>query len=168
MVKVMNDMKLSKVPVAKTGMLIRRPVQVVFEAIVDPAITSQFWFSKGEGRLEVGKPVRWTWESHDISIDVDVKSVEPDRKIVIEWPGYSGPTRVEWTFQALPDSTTFVRVMESGWTGNADLLARYVADSTQGFTLMLTGLKALLEHGIRLNLTTDHCPKGIEDQAIGA
>jgi hypothetical protein len=35
-----------------------------------------------------------------------------------------------------------------------------VADSTQRFTLMLAGLKALLEHGIPLNLTADRYPGG--------
>jgi uncharacterized protein YndB with AHSA1/START domain len=38
----MSDMRLSKVPVAKTGMLIRKPVEEVFEAIVNPEITSRF------------------------------------------------------------------------------------------------------------------------------
>jgi uncharacterized protein YndB with AHSA1/START domain len=46
-------------PVAKAQMLIRKPVAQVFEALVDPAITSRFWFSKGSGRLEAGKHVRW-------------------------------------------------------------------------------------------------------------
>jgi uncharacterized protein YndB with AHSA1/START domain len=159
----MNAMQLSKGAVAKTGMLIRKPVDEVFEAVVNPEITSQFWFSKGSGRLEPGKQVRWTWEWYDVSIDVNAKAVERNKRILIEWPGYSGRTHVEWTFQALPDATTFVRVTESGWTGNADELARYVADSTQGFTLMLAGLKALLEHKIQLNLTPDRYPKGVED-----
>lgn len=164
----MNDMSLSKAPLAKTGMLIRRPVEEVFEAIIDPSITSKFWFSKGSDRLETGKRVRWDWESHDVSIEVSAKAVERNKRVLIEWPGYTGPTEVEWTFQALPDGTTFVRVQESGWTDtDADKLVRYVADSTQGFTLMLAGLKALLEHDIRLNLTTDRYPKGVEDQVIG-
>ena len=60
-----------------------------------------------------------------------------------------------------------VRVSESGWTGDADQLLRYVADSTQSFTLMLAGMKALLEHDIQLNLTLDRYPKGVEDQMIG-
>jgi uncharacterized protein YndB with AHSA1/START domain len=161
-------MQLTKAPVAKTGMLIRKPVEQVFEAIVDPGITSKFWFSRGSGRLETGKVVTWTWESHDVSIEVTVKAVEPNKRVLIEWPGYSGPTKVEWTFQPLPGGATFVRVSESGWTGEADQLLRYVADSTQGFTLMLAGLKALLEHDIRLGLTEDRYPKGIEDQVIGA
>jgi uncharacterized protein YndB with AHSA1/START domain len=160
----MVDMTLSDVPVAKTGMLIRKPAQDVFEAIVNPDITTKFWFSKGSGRLEAGKTVTWEWESYDVSNEVMAKVVEPAKRVVIEWPGYSGPTTVEWTFQSIPDGTTFVRVQESGWTGDADELVRYVTDSTQGFTLLLAGMKAWLEHGIQLNLTLDRYPKGIEDQ----
>lgn len=162
----MNDLRYTQVPSAKTGMLIRKPVEQVFEAIVNPEITSQFWFSRGSGRLDAGRPVQWEWESHGVSIEVTPKAVEPNKRVLIEWPGYSGPTTVEWTFAPQADGTTFVRVSESGWTGEADQLLRYVADSTQGFTLMLAGLKALLEHGIRLNLTTDHSPEGIDDQGL--
>ena len=38
-----------------------------------------------------------------------------------------------------------------------------VTDSTQGFSLVLAGLKALLEHDVRLNLVADRFPKGIEE-----
>jgi uncharacterized protein YndB with AHSA1/START domain len=164
---VMHDMRLSIAPVARTGMLIRKPVEQVFEAIVNPDITSRFWFSKGSGRLETGRKVRWEWEDYDVSIEVEAKAVEPYEHVLIEWPGYTGTTEVEWTFEAIPDGTTFVRVSESGWVDDADKLIRYVADSTQGFTLMLAGLKALLEHDIQLNLTLDRYPKGIEEQVIG-
>jgi uncharacterized protein YndB with AHSA1/START domain len=163
----MDNPRLMRAPIAKTGMLIRKPVEQVFEAIVNPEITSKFWFSKGSARLDAGVKVTWEWQSHDVSVQVKPKVVEPNKRVMIEWPGYTGPTTVEWTFQALPDSTTFVRVAESGWTGEGDKLVRYVADSTQGFTLMLAGMKALLEHNIRLNLTTDRYPKGIEEQVIG-
>ena len=163
----MTNPQLTKTPIAKTGMLIRRGVGDVFEAIVNPEITSKFWFSKGSRRLETGKTAQWDWENYDVSITVTAKAVEQNKRVLIEWPGYSGPTQVEWTFQPLPDGTTFVRVSESGWAGDGDELVRYVADSTQGFTLMLAGLKALLEHNLRLNLTNDRYPKGIEDQVIG-
>jgi uncharacterized protein YndB with AHSA1/START domain len=164
----MDSPLLTRVPIAKTGMLIRKPVEQVFEAIVNPQITSKFWFSKGSGRLDAGEKVIWEWESHDVSVEVTPKVIDRHRRVMIEWPGYTGPTTVDWTFQALPDRTTFVRVTESGWTGDGDRLVRYVADSTQGFTLMLAGMKALLEHNIQLNLTADRYPKGIEEQVIGA
>jgi uncharacterized protein YndB with AHSA1/START domain len=39
----------------QTGMLIRRPVAEVFEAVVDPDVTTKFWFTRSSGRLEPGK-----------------------------------------------------------------------------------------------------------------
>ena len=146
-----------------TGMLIRRPAADVFEAFVDPAITTRFWFTKSTGRLEVGKQVQWSWEMYGVSADVTAKAIDPNERIVIEWPGDNGPTTVEWTFSAQPDGTTFVSITESGFTGSGDDVVKQVADSTQGFTLVLAGLKALLEHDVRLNLVADRYPKGIAE-----
>jgi uncharacterized protein YndB with AHSA1/START domain len=70
---------------------------------------------------------------------------------------------VEWTFAPQADGTTFVNVTEAGFSGDGDELVKQVTASTQGFTLMLAGLKALLEHNVRLNLTADRYPKGIEE-----
>jgi uncharacterized protein YndB with AHSA1/START domain len=166
MTKVLSDaLTLTRMPIAETGMLIRKPVAEVFEALVNPETTTKFWFTRSSGRLEVGRPVRWDWEMYDVSIEVIPKTIEPNRRIVVEWPGYSGPTVVEWTFAAQKDGTTFVTVTESGFTGTGDQLVKFVADSTQGFTLMLAGLKALLEHDVRLNLVRDRYPKGIEGPA---
>lgn len=33
-------------------MLIRKPVEQVFRAFIDPAITVHFWFNKSSGKLE--------------------------------------------------------------------------------------------------------------------
>ena len=159
----MDALKLTEPPVSKTGMLIRRPVAEVFEAFIDPEVTTKFWFIKSSGRLEDGKQAQWEWEMYDISVPVTVKAIEPDRRIVIAWPGYSSLTTVEWTFEPQEDGTTFVRISESGFTGTGDELVKQVTESTQGFTLVLAGLKALLEHNIQLNLVADRYPKGIEE-----
>ncbi len=159
----MDTRQLTQIPVTKTGMLIRRPVADVFEAFVNPAITSRFWFTKGSGRLEVGKQVQWDWEMYGISVPVTAKTIEPNARIVIEWPGYGGATTVEWLFAPQRDGTTFVSITEAGFTGSGDQLVKQVTDSTQGFSLVLAGLKALLEHDVELNLVADRFPKGIEE-----
>jgi uncharacterized protein YndB with AHSA1/START domain len=159
----MDNLQLTQVPVTKTAMLIRRPVAEVFEAFINPAITTKFWFTKSSGRLDVGKPVQWDWEMYNISIPVTAKAIEQNKRILIEWPGYSGETTVEWTFAAQEDGTTFVSITETGFTGDGDELVKQVTDSTQGFTIVLAGLKAFLEHNIILNLVTDRYPKGIEE-----
>ena len=161
-----ESLHLTRVPVATTGMLVRKPVAEVFEAIVNPDITTKFWFTRSSGRLAVGRPVRWDWQMYDVSIEVTAKAIDNNRRIVIEWPGYSSPTTVEWTFTPVNDGSTFVRVTESGFSGTGDELVKFVADSTQGFTLMLAGLKALLEHGVTLNLVKDRYPKGVDEHEL--
>lgn len=150
--------EITKAPVAETEMLIRRPVSEVFEAFIDPDITTNFWFTKSSGRLEVGREITWHWEMYGVSTSVLVKAIEPNKRILIEWDGYSGRTTVEWKFSARKDATTYVVITESGWTGSGDELVKYVGDSTQGFTWTLAGLKAFLEHGIKLNLVADKSP----------
>jgi uncharacterized protein YndB with AHSA1/START domain len=144
-------------------MLVRKPVADVFEAFINPDITTQFWFTRSSGRLEAGKRVQWDWDMYGISIPVTAKAIEPNTRIAIEWPGHGSPTTVEWTFAPLEDGTTFVRITETGFTGDGDELVKQVADSTQGFSLVLAGLKALLEHDVRLNLVADRYPKGVEE-----
>ncbi len=159
----MNSMSLMQVPVVKTGMLIRKPVADVFEAFMNPEITTQFWFTKSSGRLEVGKQVQWDWEMYGISVPVTAKAIEANKRILIEWPGNGSPTTVEWVFASQKDGTTFVSITNAGFSGDGDALVRQATDSTQGFSFVLAGLKALLEHDVRLNLVADRYPKGIEE-----
>lgn len=147
---------------AKAEMLIRKPVVEVFEAFVDPAITSRFWFTRGSGRLEPGKQITWEWEMYGVSVQVRVKAIERNRRIHIEWPGDGAPTAVEWIFTPLADGTTFVSITNTGFTGDAEAIAAQAVASTEGFVLVVAGLKALLEHGIRLNLVADRFPKGLD------
>jgi uncharacterized protein YndB with AHSA1/START domain len=105
----------------------------------------------------------WHWEMYGASTSVLVKAIEPNKRILIEWDGYSGRTVIEWKFFAREDATTYVVITESGWTGNGDELIKYVSESTQGFTWTLAGLKAFLEHGIKLNLVADKNPDAHKD-----
>ena len=147
--------------IAKTEMLIRRPVADVFEAFIDPAITTKFWFTKSSGRLEPGKQVRWEWEMYNASTEVNVKVIDPNKRILVEWAGEGGPTTIEtieWIFTARPDHTTFVSITNSGFHGTREEVAQQAIDATEGFTFVLAGLKALLEHNINLNLIADRFP----------
>lgn len=149
----MKNIVLTHAPIAKAEMLIRRPVAEVFEAFINPAITTKFWFSKSSGRLEEGKTVQWTWEMFGMTDDVHVKAIEANKRILIEW-GESGAvlTTVEWVFTAPTNNSTFVSITNSGFQGDGDEVVAQVLDSTGGFTLVLAGLKSLLEHGIVLDI----------------
>ena len=154
-------MNVERAPVAKAEMLIRRPVAEVFEAFIDPAITSKFWFTKGSARLEPGKEVTWDWEMYGFSAVIQVKAVEANRRILIEWSAYGSPTMVEWIFTPR-DSATFVSVTSSGFPGDEGQVVKYAIESTEGFALVLSGLKAFLEHDVILNLVLDRFPDGVK------
>lgn len=152
-------MERKKIKQIEAQMLIRKPVREVFNAFIDPGITKHFWFSNGSGKLEKGKTVTWEWEWYDISTTATVKEIIRDQLIVVDWD--EPCTTVEFHFEALNDSDTYVIIREYGFHQTGDELIANMLDSTGGFTTVLDGLKAYLEHGIELNLVKDKFPKGV-------
>ena len=149
-------------PMATAQMMIRKPIETVFESLIEPGITSRFWFSKGSGRLTVGKRVRWDWEMYGLHTEVDVKAIEPNKRILLEWNQPDDPSFVEWTFDAKGQDRTFVIVKNWGF-GQGDLnkaTAQAIA-STGGFSYVLAAMKVFLEHGIEPNLIVDHDPDAL-------
>lgn len=143
----------------ETQMLIRKPAAEVFEAFIDPAITKNFWFTKGSDKLEVGKTVIWEWEMYQVSTKVFVKEIVKNEKISIEWD--EPPTTVDFEFKALSDKNTYVVIKNYGFDKTGEELLELFKDLTGGFTTVLDGLKAYLEYNIHLNLIADKFPKEI-------
>jgi uncharacterized protein YndB with AHSA1/START domain len=148
-------------PTVATGMLIRKPVNEVFRAFIDPAITTRFWFTAGTGRLEQGKQVEWHWSMYNHTAIVQVREIIQDKKIEITWGAKgSASARVEWTFESYPNGSTFVNITSDGFLGDAQAILKQVADNVGGFCWVLAGCKAWLEFGIQLNLVADRYPGG--------
>jgi uncharacterized protein YndB with AHSA1/START domain len=141
-------------------MLIRKPAAEVFEAIVDPTITTRFWFTKSSGRLVKGARIRWDWEMYGVSAQVRVLEVEPEKRVLIEWSGENqAATTVEWLLTPQANKGTHVSIRQRGFRGTQDENVDQAINSTGGFSFHLAGMKAVLEHDINLNLVPDHHPK---------
>ncbi len=143
---------------AGAAMLIRKPIAEVFEAFVNPEVTTKFWFTKSSGKLEEGQSVDWTWEMFNHQVAIQVKSIIPNEKIFIQW-GDDPEATVEWIFKSPAPGQTFVTITNLGFKGTNDEMINQIRESTGGFTWVLAGLKAYLEHGIELNLIADRYPK---------
>jgi len=162
MVMTAPELQLTHIPSVKTGMLIRRPPSEVFQALVDPAITTRFWFTKSSGKMVPGANIQWDWEMYSVSTKVSVKEVEDNRRILMEWGPEGKLATVEFRFIPWRDNTTYVQVTETGLSGTADEIVDHAIDSTGGFTFMLCALKALLEHDVVLTVVGDKAPAGLE------
>jgi uncharacterized protein YndB with AHSA1/START domain len=90
----------------ETQMLIRKAADVVFQAFTDPEVTTNFWFTKSSGPLQVGKTVTWEWEMYGASAKVFVKEMVENEKIVIEWG--EPVSTVEFTFKPVTHNATYV------------------------------------------------------------
>lgn len=156
---------LTKAPAVGVGMLIRRTPGEVFEALADPAVTTRFWYTNSTGRMTEGAELTWAWEMYQVSSAVRVLAVEPGRRIRFSWDGYdpAHPTTVEFQFTPYQDGTTYLRITETGFTGDPDTQVSRALDSTAGFTFLLSSLKAALEHDITLRVVLDAHPPNVRE-----
>jgi uncharacterized protein YndB with AHSA1/START domain len=141
---------------------IARPVEDVFEAVVDPDQLSQYFTTGGaKGRLETGATVSWDFADFPGAFPVQVVEVEPNRRIVLRWDAADDPadhpadhtggyrTTVTMEFEPLDDGRTLVSITEQGWKPTeAGLASSY--GNCEGWTGALCAMKVWLEHGLNL------------------
>lgn len=136
-------------------MLIRKPIQEVFEAFINPEITTNFWFTKSTGKLEEGKTITWEWEMYDAKSEVKVLQIIPNQLIKTEWGLFS--SNVDYEFKEMGKGTLVI-IKSYGYSETGEDLLSVINDNTGGFTTVLDGCKAYLEHGINLRLIEDKFP----------
>ena len=142
-------------------MLFRVPASVAYKAFVDPAVTTQFWFSHSDGPLETGVERTWEWRMYGCSTRVHVIEAILAKRLLIEWGEDGARSRVEWTFDERTEDTTLVTVRNFDFQGENDQVIAEAIDSMGGFSLVLANAKALLEHDINLELIRDHAPDSL-------
>lgn len=159
----MNEKDL---PVVKTKMLIRKPIAEVFEAMVNPDITSKFWFTKSSGYVETGKTLEWEWGQFGVKDIVDILEVKTNEYISLEWKLGNLKTLVEMEFESYSETSTLFKVTESGfWDSyptedeNPEEKINLMLGQNGGWNLVLCNIKAWLEHKIDMNLISDHNPQ---------
>lgn len=159
-------MNENNLPNVNAQMLIRKPIEVVFEAMVNPEITSKFWFTKSTGRVEPGTTLEWEWGQFGVSDMVDILEVQTHKYISFTWKLGKLKTLVEMNFESQTDTSILVKVTESGFwetdPAEDNRLKKKISlmlGQNGGWNLMLSSMKAWLEHELDLNLTADHQPQ---------
>jgi uncharacterized protein YndB with AHSA1/START domain len=137
-------------PQVNTKLKILKPVNEVFEAIVDPAKMSHYWFSSGTGRLQKGKTVTLRYDEYDAEVDIKVLEVEVNKKIVYSWGATGEENVVTITLKELDNTSTIIEVNEEGFKENDDTLISTLLGQKEGWVYMLTCLKGYLEYGVNL------------------
>jgi uncharacterized protein YndB with AHSA1/START domain len=134
----------------KTALKILKPVNEVFEAIVNPAKMTNYFISKSSGRMEEGKTLTWQFPEMDMEFPIRVAKIEKDKYISYFWNDMDGTELlVEMTLTPKENNSTFVTITEKG-RNNDDAGINWLRRNTEGWANFLACLKAYLEYGINL------------------
>jgi uncharacterized protein YndB with AHSA1/START domain len=131
---------------------IARPVAEVFDAVYNPTKLSGYFTTGGASApLVEGSTVTWDFADFPGAFPVQVRKVERDRLIELEWKAGDGDytTRTRLEFEPLEGGATLVRISEGKWKENQQGLdASY--GNCMGWTQMLCAMKLYVERGINL------------------
>ena len=133
----------------KAALQIQKPSGEVFEAIVDPSKMSNYFISKGSGRMIEGMQVMWKFPEFDDEFPVRVGQIEKDKYISFYWDSDGIELLVEMTLTPKGNSSTLVTVTEKS-RNNDEAGINWLKGNTEGWANFLACLKAYLEYGINL------------------
>lgn len=144
---------------ARASIRIHKPAAVVFSAFAEAGAMSRFWFTRRDNGLREGESVTWYLGTANdaFAFEVEVLELRRDALIVIRWVGPDGnPTQVRWTFEETGEGDTILTIEETGFTGSPEAIVGRVIDSTGGFNQVIVAAKALVEHGVAVNVVAGH------------
>jgi uncharacterized protein YndB with AHSA1/START domain len=141
----MNDQVLE----IKTALQILKPANEVFEAIVDPLKMSNYFISKGSGRLEDEKQILWQFNEFDMEFPIQVGKIEKDKYISFYWEMDNIKLLVEIKLTLRRLKSTLVTITEKSRENNESGI-KWLKGNTEGWANFLACLKAYLEYGINL------------------
>jgi uncharacterized protein YndB with AHSA1/START domain len=133
----------------KTAIQILKPVNEVFEAIVDPDKMTNYFISKGTGRMEEGKRIIWKFPEFDLEFPIRVSKIEKNKYISFYWDTDGIELFVEITLTTKDNNSTIVTITEKS-RNNDEAGIKWLKGNTEGWANFLACLKAYLEYGINL------------------
>ena len=115
---------------------------------------TQFWLRAASGPLDLSAPVHWTFMVDGAEDDVQATRLDDPERIAWTW---SDGTSVDVHIEPFVDdpAASSVTIEHDGFAGDVDDAIATAVESTQGFTLVLSNLKLLLETGAPGNLVSD-------------
>lgn len=142
---------------AKASIQILKPIDGVFDAIVNPDHLTKYFISNSSGPILAGKELTWEFGDFPGPFPVKVVEVQTNELISFVW---DPETQVDIRLKANGPDKTIVNISEGAKELNDENL-QWLISNTGGWSNFLDCLKAYLEHGIRLrNGAFDHLKMG--------
>jgi uncharacterized protein YndB with AHSA1/START domain len=133
----------------KAAIQISKPVNEVFEAIVDPVQMTNYFISKSSGRMEENKKIIWRFPEFTMDVPIRTGKIEKNKFITFYWDDDGIELFTEMTLTPKANNSTLVSINEKS-RENDEAGIRWLVGNTEGWANFLACLKAWLEYGINL------------------
>lgn len=131
---------------SEASLQILKPIEVVFECIVNRHHLTQYFISESDADLEDGKNVVWKFPEFEERFPItEVKTTSP-RAISFTW---DPETRVTIELTPYDKESTVVKVTEGSKEMSEDNL-KWLISNVGGWSNFLASMKAYLEYGVGL------------------
>ena len=132
-----------------TRMKIRASGQAIYEAFCDPQQLKAFWFTFSSDHWESHQTVQLGYAEFAVPpFPIHLQDCVPGESIRFLWGDEAGADRlVTITMEPLRTGDTLCSVRESGYRDEPSSTPHLI-NSKEGWTFMLTCLKAYLENGV--------------------
>ena len=131
------------------AMQIQKPINEVFEAIVNPEKMANYFISQSTGRMEEGKSMIWKFPEFDFEFPIRVGKIEENKYISYYWENTGIELLVEITLTEKENNSTLVSISEKS-RDNDEAGIQWLSGNSFGWSNFLACLKAYLEYGINL------------------
>ena len=134
---------------AKASIQILKPIEIVYDAIVDPNKMCNYFLESGSARLDSQDTIEWKFPEFAEVFPVFGKKVQPYEYISFDWNISAPDMLVEIFLEKTSPMITVVRIKESKFKENEEGIKQAIGQ-TEGWANFLACLKAYLEYGINL------------------
>lgn len=142
---------------------IRTTLEKLWQALIDPEFTRRFWVETWqESEWKPRASWRMTTPDGRVHSTGDILEIEPGRCLVLSWRSEmfpearaEGHSRITFELEQVGDSVKLTVIQENDTPDS-----KSIGMASQGWPLILSSLKSLLETGEPLE-ETRHWPKGM-------
>lgn len=132
--------------ISQASLQIQKPIDIVYEGIVNPNILTKYFISESSGLLDPGIEVIWKFPEFEDRFPIRNIKIEGNHFISFVW---DPETIVKINLESQPDSSTVVRVTEGEKELSKENM-KWLISNTAGWSNFLASMKAYLEYGIQL------------------
>ncbi|KIX20224.1 ATPase [Flavobacterium sp. 316] len=128
---------------------IQKPINEVFDAIINPDKMSNYFISESTGKMESGKTLIWKFPEFDVECPIRIDKIQQNKYISYYWTISEKELLVEITLIEKENNSTLVSITEKSMKNDNDGL-KWFSGNTFGWSNFLACLKAYLEYNINL------------------